>query len=235
MTRFINKVAASPVAARVVPLFIFCLLTALQGKLGAGSQYWVYLAKTILGAWMIWVLRPVLLEMRWNFGWEAVAAGVLVFVLWVGLDGLYPDLDRLMGFLQSKPGPGAAHVLWNPPQHFGSGSILGWFFIAVRIIGSSLVVPPLEEVFFRSFLYRYVIASDFQNVPLTRFVWRSFALAALFFGFYHNEWLPGILCACVYQGLVCWKGRLGDAITAHAVTNFLLGCWVIGRPAWNFW
>jgi membrane protease YdiL (CAAX protease family) len=55
------------------------------------------------------------------------------------------------------------------------------------------------------------------------------------FGFGHHEWLAGILCGFAYQGLVCWKKRLGDAMTAHAITNFLLGVYVVWKGAWNFW
>jgi CAAX prenyl protease-like protein len=62
-----------------------------------------------------------------------------------------------------------------------------------------------------------------------------FLATSLIFGFEHQEWLPGIVCGFAYQGLVCWKKRLGDAITAHAVTNLLLGLWVVWRGEWKFW
>ena len=114
-----------------------------------------------------------------------------------------------------------------PPRSFGEGSALAWLFIVTRFAGSVFVVPPLEEVFYRSFLYRYVAARDWAGFPLGRFAAMPFLVTALVFGFAHFEWLPGILCACVYQGLVCWKGRLGDALTAHAITNALLA--VLGR------
>jgi len=120
-------------------------------------------------------------------------------------------------------------------RHYGAGSFMAVFFIAVRAAGSSLVVPPLEEVFYRSFLYRYLIKSDFLKIPLERFQWRAFLVAGLVFGLGHYEWLPGILCAFAYQGLVCRKDRLGDAITAHAITNFLLAIWVVSRDAYYFW
>ncbi len=205
-----------------MPFVVFVVLTALQGQFGPSSAYWLYLAKTAVGAWMIWSIRDTVLEMRWTISWEAVAAGVAVFVLWVGIDGFYPKL--------SKPG-----TAWNPFDQFGNGSALAWLFVAVRVVGSSLIVPPLEEVFFRSFLYRYLISPEFLAVPLARVHRTSFVLVALIFGFEHNEWLAGILCGVVYQWLVCRKGRLGDAITAHAITNFLLGLWVLWRGAWNFW
>jgi hypothetical protein len=105
----------------------------------------------------------------------------------------------------------------------------------VRIAGSSLVVPPLEEVFFRSFVYRYVTKADFLSEPLGRFNARAFVITSVLFGLEHQQWLAGILCGFAYQGLVCRKKRLGDAITAHAITNFLLGVWVAWRGEWQFW
>ena len=76
---------------------------------------------------------------------------------------------------------------------------------------------------------------DFLRVPLGMFAWVPFLATSILFGLEHREWLAGILCGFAYQGLVCWKKRLGDAITAHAVTNFLLGAWVIGRGDWQYW
>src|SRR5206468_175370 len=108
---------------------------------------------------------------------------------------------------------------WNPLLTFGSGSTWAWWFIAVRILGAALVVPFLEEVFFRSFLYRYLANPDFQRVPMGRFLLAPFLGTAVLFGFEHREWLAGILCGFAYQGLVCYKKRLGDAISAHALTN----------------
>jgi CAAX prenyl protease-like protein len=235
MNVFARKVAANPVSARVVPFVAFCGLTYFQGKLGPASQYWVYLAKTVIGAWMVWSMREAWSEAKWRLSLEAIGAGVLVFALWVGLEGLYPGIDQLLGYIQ-KPGKVAADPTgWNPFRDFGAGSAAAWAWIVVRLAGSSLVVPPLEEVFYRSFLYRYIVQSDFLAVPLSRFAPRAFVAAAFFFGVAHREWLPGILCGAIYQGLVCWKGRLGDAMTAHAVTNFLLGCWIVWKGVWILW
>jgi CAAX prenyl protease-like protein len=84
-------------------------------------------------------------------------------------------------------------------------------------------------------LYRYIAKPDFLSVPLNQFLPRPFLATALVFGLAHNEWLAGIVCGAVYQWLVLRKGRLGDALTAHAITNFLLGAWIVWRGAWQFW
>ena len=62
-----------------------------------------------------------------------------------------------------------------------------------------------------------------------------FVVTAGFFAFQNEQWLAGLLCGFAYLGPVLHKRRLGDAITAHAITNFLLGAWVVWRNAWNFW
>jgi CAAX prenyl protease-like protein len=213
---------SSPTAARIVPFAVFALLTIFQGTFGEQAQYWIYAAKTVVGAWLLWSVRREVREMRWAFSWEAVVVGVVVFATWVGLDGLYPLLS------------GRA-ATFHPAHAFGSRSAGAWFFVAVRIFGSSIVVPPLEEVFYRSFMYRYIIQTDFLSVPLGRFNGKAFLIAGAIFGLGHFEWLPGILCAFAYQGLVIRKDRLGDAMSAHAITNFLLGIWVVTRGAWQFW
>ncbi len=218
----LDNLRNSPVAARVAPFAVFYLLTIAQPWFGDAGQYWIYMLKTLAGAGMVWLVWRQVREMRWKFSWEAVAAGVLVWAIWVGLEGRYP-------LIVQRPGP------FNPQRTLGSDSTLAWMFVGVRIAGSSLVVPLVEEVFYRSFIYRFVIRSDFLEVPLNRFDWWAFLFVGAIFGLQHYEWLPGILCAFVYQALVIRKNRLGDAVTAHGITNLMLGIWVVWRDAWYFW
>ena len=225
----------SPVVARVAPFVVFLLLTYCQGKFGEESRYWFYLAKTLVGAWLLSEMWPFVAEMRAAFSWEAVVVGVGVGVMWIGSDGLYPKLSELAVKTGLSKAAITAALPWNPNLQFGDGAGLTWFFIAVRMLGSSLVVPALEEVFFRSFLYRYIAKSDFQSVALGAFAALPFFLTSAMFAFEHEEWLAGLLCGFAYQGLVLWKKRLGDAIVAHAITNFLLGVWVVWKGAWQFW
>jgi CAAX protease family protein len=232
LARFLTR---SPIIPRVAPFAVFLGLTFFQAGFGEAGAYWFYLAKTLVGAWMLWVVRSVVTEMRWNLSWEALLAGVVVFALWVALKRVVPDQQELWVKLGLSKARTEDAPEWNPFRYFGEGSVFAWFFATARLLGSTLVVPPLEEVFYRSFLYRWILKQHFETVPLGQFAWKPFVVTALLFGFAHNEWLAGILCGVVYQGVVCWKKRLGDAITAHAVTNFLLGLWVVWKGAWHFW
>ena len=211
-------------AARALPFFVFVLLTSFQGKLGATSEYWLYALKTVVGAWLVWSLRGAIPEMRWTFSIPALLAGLGVVALWVGLEGYYPPLST----------PGGR--FWNPHEEFGQGSLLAWGLIGIRLLGVTLIVPPIEEAFYRSLFYRAVERHDFLSMSLSHFVPKGFFVTSIVFGLVHpREWLPAIVCGMVYQGLVLRRGHLGDSMTAHGITNLLLGLYVVWKGAWQFW
>jgi hypothetical protein len=219
------KLQASPLLARVLPFVVFLVLTSCQGSFGPESHFWVYLAKCVVGSWMIWVTWPLVSEMRWTISFEAIFAGVLVFVMWVALPKF------------SKPDD-----TWNLLKHYESSPAMVWAFAGVRIAGSTLLVPMLEEVFYRSFLYRYILAPNWMFTAHDSFGIKPFLLTSVIFGFTHQHWLAGIICGIIYQSLVLRTNRIGDAITAHATTNFLLGIWVITqgfgyaeKSQWHYW
>jgi len=221
-----DKVKDSPEAARMAPFFIFLLLTSAPMVFGPDSQYIFYALKTLVGVWMIWEIWPLVPEMRWAVSWEAVVVGIGVCVMWVGINPYYP-----MNHIFFKPTPGDD---WNPFARYGEHSLVAWFLACWRIFGMTFVVPPLEEIFYRSFLYRYFIRYNFLALPLNTFHFSSFLVTSAMFGFSHYQWLAGILCGFAYQWLVIRKNRLGDAMTAHAITNFLLGVWVLWKHDWQF-
>jgi CAAX prenyl protease-like protein len=162
----------------------------------------------------------------------------MVAVFWWALEGRIPTLGQLwdwttQGFRaipNRKP-----EAPWNPLEYYTDSHALAWLFVVVRVIGRSWVVPLVEEVFYRGFVYRYCISASFVEVPLTRWNPLAFCATCLLFGLAHpDQWLVGIVCAAAYQWLVIRHGRLGDAITAHAVTNLLLSAWAIGSRQWRF-
>ena len=223
-----KKLQSSPLLARVLPFVVFIVLTACQGSLGQESHYWIYTAKCVVGIWLVWTTWPLVSEMRWAISLEALIAGVLVFAIWVALDVPYPKL--------SQP-----DNTWNLPTRFENASEMAWFFAAVRIAGSTLLVPLLEEVFYRSFLYRYIVAPNWLYTPHNQFKAKAFLVTSIIFGLTHQHWLAGVACGMIYQLLVIRTNRIGDAITAHAITNLLLGFWVVtqgfgfAQEQWHFW
>ncbi len=223
-----ERIQESAVSARFVPFFVFLIITALGGMMGGDWMFWMYAVKVFVGIWMIMVMYPIVKEMRWAFSWEAVVVGIVIFVVWVGIDPYVPR--NTLFFDDTKDS------VWDPFTRFGKESLAAWSLVVIRIFGMTVIVPPLEEVFYRSFLYRYSVRVDFENMPLNRFHPTAFIVIAILFGIVHFQWLAGIICGMAYQALVLRKNRLGDAMTAHAITNFLLGVYVVWKqgPAWKF-
>ena len=126
----------------------------------------------VLGLWaqdrrrgsLILLLRPLITEMKWRLSWEGVATGVAVFAMWVGIDGWYPKLT-------------IGGSVWNPST-IRAGQRAAFAVVADPDCGSSLIVPLLEEVFYRSFVYRYLVEPDFQSVALGQFHWMPFLVTS---------------------------------------------------------
>ncbi len=202
----------------VLPFGLFALLTYL-GPLLKLSPLITYPVKTVLvGVLLAAFWRQVRSEIVFTLDWLAVLGGVFVFAVWIGLEGLYPPLATVEAF---------------SPEGMGGGSYAA--FISFRLLGAVLVVPVMEELFWRSFAMRFLIETRFKSIPLGTFTWFSFVAVALAFGFEHLRWLPGIIAGLVYAGLLYRSKNLFSPILSHAVTNALLGIYVLATSSWMYW
>src|SRR4051812_26830461 len=109
MASSLSKLRESPLWCRVGPFLIFASLTSMQGLFGEEGKYWIYIGKSVLGAIILWLIWPFVEELRWTISLEAVVVGILVIVVWIGIDLYYPKLI-------------SADKLWNPNVQFGPGS-----------------------------------------------------------------------------------------------------------------
>ncbi len=157
-------------------------------------------------------------EITPSFSILPIIAGVAVFLIWIGLEGHFPQLG------ESKINR------FNLENKYMLG-----YLLTIRLIGSSFVVPLMEELFWRSFCLRYFISNEFKKVPIGQFTWVSFAITSIAFGFEHYRWLPGILAGIIYAGVLYKRKNLFDPIIAHTVTNFLLGWYVISTENYGYW
>ena len=86
------------------------------------------------------------------------------------------------------------------------GAAERWAWIAVRLVGSCLLVPVVEELAFRGFLTRWLIAFDIRTVQPGQFTWFSFLGSSVAFGFLHSSWLAGTL-AGMFFALALYRRR----------------------------
>jgi len=149
----------------------------------------------------------------------AFIAGIAVFVMWINLDFPAAVMGTLQGF---------------DPNVVRNGTLRLLLTIS-RLAGAALVVPIMEELFWRSFLIRYVISNDYSKVAIGHFTWTSFLVTAVLFGLEHNLFLAGIIAGLTYNLLLYFTRSLTACIFAHGITNLALGLYVLVTGKWYFW
>ena len=109
-------------------------------------------------------------------------------------------------------------------------------WIAFRVGAAVVTVPITEELAFRGYLARRLLGREFDEIPFAQLTLFSIGLSSLAFGVMHGQhWLVGIVAGLAYAFLLRHRGRIGDAVAAHAVSNLLLAAWVLARGNWGLW
>ena len=108
-----------------------------------------------------------------------------------------------------------------------------WLFF--RIAGSVVILPVIEEVAFRGFLLRRLVSADFQSVGHRQLTWPAIIISSALFGFLHDQWLAGTLAGMIYAAVYGYRGRLSDAVIAHATTNAMITVVALSSGYWQFW
>lgn len=201
----------------LIPFIVFLVLTYAGSWIPHGT-YLLYPVKTLIVGALLYYYRKAYTELSFKFSWLGLGAGILVFVLWVLPEGWYPQL-----------GSSEFH-----PYTYGKNWI-AILLILFRLLGAVIVVPIFEELFWRSFAIRWLINEDYTSVPIGQFTWLSCSVIVLGFGVEHHRWLVGILAGIVYNALLYYKKDLSACVLAHAVTNLLLGIYVLLTQQWTFW
>jgi uncharacterized protein len=224
---------------RVAPFVVFMVLLALRGLVPDQGQgvdsglgfdpRWMYALQVLLPA--------TLLAFWWRHYGElarqtlptlgqaaaAVAVGLLVFVLWIHLDA--PWMQLSLGAASSAP----SFVPLN-----AAGQLDGPL-IVTRCLGAALLVPVMEELFWRSFLMRWVQSPVFEAVSPASLGVRAVIVSTFVFVLAHTLWLAAAIAGLAYALLYMRSGKLWCAVIAHAVTNGALGLWVVKTGQWQFW
>jgi CAAX prenyl protease-like protein len=186
---------------------------------------------TVMTAVLWFVLRGPFrpaLDLRVRHLAATVAIGVAVFALWVAPDLLIPGYRRFRLFDNVVTGRAATSL--------SASATIDWPVLALRMIRAVVIVPIVEELFWRAWLMRWLIDSDFQKVPLGKYTAFSFWTVAVLFASEHGPyWDVGLVAGIIYNWWMVRTRSLGDLILAHAVTNFVLSAYVIAAGKWEYW
>lgn len=226
--------------AYCIPFIVFMLFLALadwvQGMklapfLLANPRYLLYPTQTVLcGVFLLHYWR------RYPFQWPtrgidwALTVGIAVLVL-----GIWISPQEVLGLAPRYNGFDPSLLKENPAAY--------WSTLGFRFLRLVVVVPLVEEIFWRGFLMRYLIKEDFESVRLGAFTRFSFIAVAVAFALAHwgSGWLPGpdfwpaLATGLLYNALMVRTRSIGACVIAHAITNLLLGLYIMKTGQWGFW
>lgn len=212
--------------AHVAPFAVFVGIMGIEHALGipAETGYPVRVAAAVLA---------LLFFSRSYIPWKpsvpaaSVVIGAAVFVVWIAPDVLFGYRHF---WLFENPLTGSSGGVISPALQHDS------VFLTLRAASSTLLVPIIEELFWRSWLMRWLIDSDFQRVKLGTYVRSAFWLTAILFASEHGSyWEVGLAAGVIYNWWLIRTRNLADCMLAHAVTNGLLAVYVLVGGHWQYW
>jgi CAAX prenyl protease-like protein len=218
----------------VAPMVTFLLLTSVEGWLpkpdeGSHTTYYpaFYAMKISIVAVVCWLCRSTWRDLKpWPGAKSlamAVGSGLIVALIWVGLDGWYPIYGDV-----------GARASFNPNVLSPMSKSA---FLAFRMLGLVLIVPLFEELFWRSLVIRWIIDPDhFQDVPIGRVTLAAAGITAALFALEHPaEWLPALLTGALWAALLHQTRSVSACFVSHAVANLGLGIYVLTSGNYKFW
>ncbi len=210
----------------VAPFVVFVLFLAAGDFLGLGE--WEHPFRCAVLAFTLWFFSRGVIDLRPRYALWSIALGVAVFLVWVGPDVLFPGYRTHWLFSNS--------LLGKPASSLPAGFELSPMVLIFRSVRAIILVPIIEELFWRGWLLRWLIDNDFEKVGIGAFTWSSFLIASVLFASEHGSyWEVGLLAGFAYNWWITRTKSLADCIWAHAVTNAVLSGYVVFGKHWEYW
>lgn len=179
------------------------------------ESYWQYALRVIAISIAVVACWRYYRRLDWRVGGTPIVLGLIVGAAWIATDpaGDAPsELGQWLGGLTP-----AAMALW----------------LFMRIFGTIILVPMAEEMAFRGYLHRKLIAEKFEAVAEGAFSWKAFLISSALFGVLHDRWLAGALAGAVFALALYRTGKIAGAIAAHMSANALIAFWAIVFGQWT--
>lgn len=216
-----------PAAPWVAPFAYFILCLAALPKLGLAPRtelaFWLF-----SGLACVWLFSRRLIRLEAAAPWTSAAFGIAVFVIWIAPDTLWPGWRSHWLFANS--------ILGGASINLSAGALKDPAALALRIARAVVLVPIVEELFWRGWMMRWIENPDFERVPLGAWHPRAFWITAALFALEHGAyWDVGLLAGIAYNAWMVRTRCLGDLMLAHAVTNACLCAWVLATGRFEYW
>lgn len=217
-----------PVARWVGPFAVFMLLLVAAPYVPFGQPWESVFRVAVIGIALVVFSGPIIRTFRIKHALGSVALGLAVCAMWVAPDLLFPGWRSHWIFQNGITG--------TITNSIDASDLADPLVVTLRIVRAALLVPILEELFWRGWLPRWIVNPDWQKVELGRYTTLAFIATALLFATEHGPyWEVGLLCGLIYNWWF-WKTKsLGDIVLVHAVTNAALSAFVFATGKYEYW
>lgn len=221
-------IARYPVLPWIGPFAVFMLLLVAAPYMPL-EQPWESIVRVgILIAALIAFSGKLIASFRVQHWFGSIALGLAVCAMWVAPDLLVPGWRNHWLFQNSITG--------TITNSITAADLADPLVVTLRMVRATLLVPILEELFWRGWLSRWVVNANWQTVPLGKYTTMAFVATAVLFAMEHGPyWEVGLACGLIYNWWF-WKTKsLGDIVLVHAVTNGALSAFVFVTGKYEYW
>lgn len=205
--------------AHLAPLLAMLAAALVSGAFAAGPFDPLYVLRVVAGVGALVAVRGALPRPAVGPGFAPVAIGAAVAVVWC----LFPGGDGTALQAALRALSPAEQAVW----------------LGARLVGSVLVVPVVEELAFRGFLLPWLTGPDPASAAPSRgapaWSWAAVLFSSAAFGALHGNFLLGAASGVVFAYARMRRGRLSDAVIAHAVANAGVALAVLALGRWDLW
>jgi uncharacterized protein len=218
----------SPSAPYILPLGVFFALLLFFARVWSPPALVEQVLFVGIMALVLWFASRSVMNLHIQHWLGSALLGLAIFVLWIAPDLLFPGYRHHWMFQNAITG--------GAPSAFLDEVHRAPAVLAVRALRAVAIVPIVEELFWRSWLMRWLIAPDFWKIPLGAYRVFSFWAVAILFAAEHGPyWDVGLLAGILFNAWMLRTKSLGDLILAHAVANAGLSLYVIAAGKWEYW
>ncbi len=211
----------------VLPFASFMAFLAIQNYAALPPSIDYPLRVVVLSV-ILFVFSRHVIDLRSPHLLASVILGVAVFVIWIGPDLLIPGYRRHWLFQN----PILGRISTPVPEQIIMSPVVLW----TRILRAVVLVPIIEELFWRAWLMRWLISPRFEQIKLGAYAPMAFWITAGLFASEHGPyWDVGLITGVIYNWWMVRTRSLGDCILVHAVTNACLCGYVVATKHWEYW
>lgn len=208
-----------------------------RGEAFPGLRYpLAYTLRIALTSVAIFLVIPSWRKIPWRYSPWAIAVGLVGGLLWIGVCQLN-IADHVLTRLGLEHWTSLGdRPSFDPYVALGDSPAMMVSFLTVRLVGLACIVPLVEEFFLRGFLMRFIEKADWWTVPLGT-VSQKAAITATVYGVLAHPAEP--LAAAAWFTLItvlhARTGSLWNCVIAHAITNGMLGLYILTFRDWALW